>query len=64
MLLGLAIALSLTEVIRSLLVSVTPTDPATYMSISFVFLVVVALSALIPARRAARVDPVAAIRQQ
>ena len=63
MLLGLLIAFSLTNVIRSMLVSVTPTDPLTFAAISVLFLVVVVTSALIPALRAARVDPVVAIRQ-
>ena len=51
------------SLIRSLLVSVTPTDPATFIGISVLFLLVVIVSALIPALRAARVDPVVAIRQ-
>jgi putative ABC transport system permease protein len=63
MLLGLVIAFSLTNVIQSMLVSVTPTDPLTFVAISALFLVVVVTSALIPALRAARVDPVVAIRQ-
>ena len=61
---GLAVALSLTGVIRSLLVSVTPTDPVTFAGITALFILVVVASALVPALRAARVDPVVAIRQQ
>jgi putative ABC transport system permease protein len=64
MLLGLVMAMSLTSVIRSMLVSVTPTDPATLAGISALFLAVVIVSTLIPALRAARVDPAVAIRQQ
>ena len=64
MLLGLGIALSLTGLIRSMLVSVTPTDPVTFVAISILFVVVVVLSAFIPALRAARVDPIVAIRQE
>jgi putative ABC transport system permease protein len=64
MLFGLGMALSLTGAIRSMLVSVTPTDPATFAAISVLFIAVVAVSALIPALRAARVDPAVAIRQQ
>jgi putative ABC transport system permease protein len=60
---GLLIAISLTSVIRSMLVSVTPTDPTTFVAISILFLAVVIVSALVPALRAARVDPVVAIRQ-
>jgi putative ABC transport system permease protein len=64
MLVGLAAALSLTGLIRSMLVSVTPTDPVTFAGITVLFTGIVILSALIPALRAARVDPVVAIRQQ
>jgi putative ABC transport system permease protein len=63
MVIGLLIAFSLTGVIRSLLVSVTPTDPMTFVAISTLFLAIVIVSALIPAMRAARVDPVIAIRE-
>jgi putative ABC transport system permease protein len=61
---GLAVALSLTGLIRSMLVSVTPTDPATFVAITLLFVAVVIVSTIIPALRAARVDPVVAIRQQ
>jgi predicted permease len=64
MILGLAIALSLTGVIRSLLVSVTPTDPVTFVAITVLFLVIVIMSALIPALRAARVDPAFALKAE
>ena len=64
MLIGLAVALSLTGLIRSMLVSVTPTDPLTFGAITVLFLFIVGLAKLIPARRAARVDPAVAIRQQ
>ncbi len=45
-----------------MLVSVTPTDPITFVAITLLFVVVVTLSTLIPALRASRVDPVVAIR--
>jgi putative ABC transport system permease protein len=64
MVVGLGIALSVTGLMRSMLVSVTPTDPATFVAITVVFLAIVLLATLIPARRAARVDPVVAIRQE
>jgi putative ABC transport system permease protein len=60
---GLAIALSLTGVLQSMLVSITPTDPMTFVAITSLFVVIVLLSALVPALRASRVDPVVAIRQ-
>ena len=59
---GLAIALSMTGLIRSMLVSVTPTDPLTFVAITLLFVAVVIVSTMIPALRASRVDPVVAIR--
>jgi putative ABC transport system permease protein len=64
MVVGLGIALSVTGLMRSMLVSVTPTDPATFVAITVVFLAIALLATLIPARRAARVDPAVALRQQ
>jgi putative ABC transport system permease protein len=61
---GLAIALSLTNLIQSLLVGVTPTDPITYVGITLIFLSIATLAALVPALRAARLDPMLAIRHQ
>ena len=64
MLLGIVVAFSLTGVIRSMLVSVSPTDPVTLMAITLLFLAIVIVSALIPARRAALVDPAVALRAE
>lgn len=46
-----------------MLVSVTPTDPLTFVAVSVLFVAIVLVSSLIPAMRAARVDPMTAIRQ-
>jgi ABC-type antimicrobial peptide transport system permease subunit len=59
---GLVIALSMAGLIRSMLVSVTPTDPLTFVAITLLFVAVVIVSTMIPALRASRVDPVVAIR--
>jgi ABC-type lipoprotein release transport system permease subunit len=48
--------------IRSLLYDVGPLDPLTFVVVPVVLLAVMALASFIPARRAARVDPVTAIR--
>ena len=60
---GLA-ALALTRVISSLLVGVRPTDPVTIAGISAGFLIVAALACWLPARRAAGLDPSAALREE
>lgn len=49
---------------ESLLVGVTPTDPLTFASIVVLFAAVAAAACWIPAARAARVDPLVALRQE
>jgi putative ABC transport system permease protein len=61
---GLVAALAITGVMRSMLVSVTPTDPATFASITALFLTISAVAAWIPARRAARLAPTIALRDE
>ena len=48
---------------RSMLVGVGPTDPATYVIMGLVFFVVAAVSLYLPARRAAALAPTAALRE-
>src|SRR5262249_54335354 len=61
---GVLAALALTRVMRNLLYEITATDPLTF-SIASIFLIAVALLAcLIPATRAARVDPMEALRNE
>jgi putative ABC transport system permease protein len=59
---GLAGALGLTRVLRSLLFETTPTDPATLSAAVLAVLVVALLATLIPANRAARTDPMGTLR--
>jgi putative ABC transport system permease protein len=59
---GLAAALILTRAIRSLLVGVTATDPLTFAAMIALFLLIAALASWIPGRRAAGMDPSAALR--
>jgi putative ABC transport system permease protein len=61
---GLAGALAVTRLLRSLLFEVKPNDPLTLLCAAAVLLVVVIAAALIPARRAARVDPMVALRYE
>jgi len=60
---GLAVALALTRVLQSLLVGVAATDPLSYLVISIAFGGLVAVACLIPARRAATLDPAGALRR-
>jgi putative ABC transport system permease protein len=60
--LGLAVAFGLTRTISSFLYGVSPTDPATALAVAGVLLAVTVLAALVPARRAAGVDPMTALR--
>jgi predicted permease len=63
-LLGLAGALALTRVIRSALVGVTATDPATYAAGALLLLLIAAAASFLPARRAAAVDPTVALKHE
>jgi len=59
---GIAGAFALTRVMRNLLFQVSATDPATFVGIAFLFLFVALAASYVPARRAARIDPMAALR--
>jgi putative ABC transport system permease protein len=61
---GIAGAVALTRVLSSLLYDVTPTDPVTLALVSCVLMVVAVLASYLPARRAARIDPMAALRYE
>lgn len=62
LILGLAGALALTRLIKSVLWGVSATDPATFAGAAAVLVAVAAIAALIPALRAARLDPSASLR--
>ncbi|HLY40217.1 MAG TPA: ABC transporter permease [Terracidiphilus sp.] len=61
---GLAGALALTRLLQSLLFDVRPQDPLTLAAVALVMVVAGASGSLIPARRAAKVDPVVALRSE
>jgi len=60
--LGVGAALALNRVMVSLLFEVAPTDPATFAGLSLLLVAIAAIACLVPALRAARVDPVTALR--
>jgi len=62
--LGLAGALILTRVLSSLLYEVTCTDPMTFAGTAILLAAAALLASYLPARRAARIDPMVALRYQ
>ena len=61
---GVAVSLALLRSFGALLFGVSPYDPATYVAVVAVLLSVAAVASYIPARRAARVEPLVALRQE
>jgi ABC-type antimicrobial peptide transport system permease subunit len=62
--LGLAASLALTQIMKSMLYGVTPSDPLTFLSVTAMLVVIALAACYIPARRAMRVDPMVALRDE
>ncbi len=60
--LGVFGAFALTRIIEKLLFDVNATDPATFVSTALLFVLVALAASFIPARRAAQIDPMTALR--
>jgi predicted permease len=62
--LGSLLALILTRQMRSMIYGVTVTDPLTFAGVAFLLMLVATVACYVPARRAMRVDPMAALRHE
>ena len=61
---GLLASLALTRVLTSMLVEVKPTDPATFVFVALLFLLIAVMASWLPALRAAGLDPTTALRNE
>jgi putative ABC transport system permease protein len=61
---GMIASLALTRLIKTLLFGVSPTDPMTFIAVPLLLAGVTLIACYIPARRAARVDPMVALKYE
>jgi putative ABC transport system permease protein len=61
---GVLVATGVTRFIEGMLYDVTPLDPTTYVAVAALFVAVTSVASYLPARRATRIDPMAALRYE
>jgi ABC-type antimicrobial peptide transport system permease subunit len=61
---GIAVALAASTALRTLLYGITPYDPGVFLGVAALLLLTALCACYFPARRAARLDPMIALRQE
>ena len=61
---GIAAAVALSHLIAGLLYGITPTDPATLLTVTMFLTAIAVMAIYLPARRATRIDPLIALRAE
>jgi putative ABC transport system permease protein len=61
---GIAASLALTRLMASLLFEIKPADPLTFAGVSLLLLIIALFACWLPARRAAKVEPMVALRYE
>jgi ABC-type antimicrobial peptide transport system permease subunit len=61
---GLALTFTVVHLMTSMVYGIRPNDPATFVIVAFLVASVSMLAAYVPARRAARIEPLAALREE
>jgi ABC-type antimicrobial peptide transport system permease subunit len=61
---GIAVALAVTRLLRTLLFGISEIDPATFVAVTLVLTVVTCAACYLPAYRAARIDPMVVLRHE
>jgi putative ABC transport system permease protein len=62
--LGMLASLLLTRALAGILLQVSPLDPATFLGVPLILCAAALLACYLPARRAARLDPMAVLRNE